>query len=921
MKAKTLFTRGLLLMVLAALSTWGKAQSVNVPFLCIEKTNGEVTKVPITETSPDMWYSSSQKNAAGKHIRYLTVLNGGERMNIPCREIKRLTAKIEKVENGLGDANVDGNIDRNDVNTIIYHLLGWWTSRFLGETADVNRDNKVDITDVTALVERLLAEGDARATERPATRREKANEDDLSDPYEGQALTINLKSGKSLCSDLIMGRPLPRYDYENHEVVWLVNEYGERPYKIEGLKDVVFLTPEQSLANAREALIELYNATDGDHWKNNENWCSDKPLDEWYGIETRSYPYVYHLMLYVNNLKGTLPKGLLTKIGPARYVSFGSNQLSGELPEDIADNLSVQDLAFHANNYTGTLPAKIFKLPYLHSVSVSENKLTGTIPEGCGFLLQYNQLGLSGNDFSGDLPADIVNHPQFHLNWYTVVPQSGHLNPPVIPGYRLDVTDMSGNKLNTTDVYKSNIYTLIFNYSSARADFTSKLKLAYEQYKSKGFEVLGMAPGDFENINVFLHENGIDWLNLDPKSFRDSIGNYFYGFNFINLVDNKGNIVFTSIMDDNGKLEDTSNYNSTRDQEVFGVLADKFGSISFTPYTSTDYSRDGEVMTLQKATVGKGVDVVFVGNCFVDKDMEPGGKYEQKMRQAMEQFFAYEPYTSLRERFNIYAVKAVSPNAEMYEGCEQAITSTADAFAYAQKVTTLIPDRPMRVNVIYNAINAGRSFTSMYDDKSYVAYMLTGINIVLNHEAGGHGIGRLYDEYVENGGSRATDEIKEYYERMWTEFGLGANIDAHANVSQTRWARFAADSRYAAENLGAYEGSNTYEYGFYRPTQNSMMRFNDTPFNAPSREAIYKYVMQESEGPSWKYDYETFVAFDAKGREEFAAAFTAASRGAKGEKQGAPSEVDKATLPLPPVFVKGTWKDAIKNPTKIVYRY
>ena len=53
----------------------------------------------------------------------------------------------------------------------------------------------------------------------------------------------------------------------------------------------------------------------------------------------------------------------------------------------------------------------------------------------------------------------------------------------------------------------------------------------------------------------------------------------------------------------------------------------------------------------------------------------------------------------------------------------------------------------------------------------------------------------------------------------------------------------------------------------------SMMRFNDSPFNAPSREAIYKYVMQESEGPSWQYDY------------------------------------------------NGTWKDALKNPRKIVLRH
>ena len=904
MNLKTMFTRGLLLLLMAAMSTWAKAQSIDVPFLCVEKTNGEVTEIPITDTKPDMWYSTSKKNAAGKYVRYLTVNNGSGSMYIPCREIKRLTATMKKVENGLGDVNVDGNIDRDDVRSIIDHLLGDKWSPFYSEAADVNLDKKVDITDVTALIKRLLTYGDTRATERPAPRREEANGEELYDSYEGQALTINLKSGKSLCSELSWGRPVPRYDYKNHEVVWLVNESGERPYKIEGLKEIVFPTPEQSLAAAREALIELYNATDGDNWKNNTNWCSDKPLDEWYGIETRGYPYVYFLMLHFNDLKGTLPKGFLTKIGPCNDVSLSTNQLSGQLPEDIADNLSVQQLHFSNNNYTGTLPAKVFKLPYLNSFSAGSNELTGTIPEGCGFLLKYNQLGLSGNDFSGDLPADIANHPQLHLYWSSVVPQSGHLNPPVIPGYRLDVTDMSGNKLNTTDVYADNIYTLIFNYSSAREDFTSKLKQVYKQYKSKGFEVLGMAPGNAEQIKVYLHENGIDWLNLEPKTFRDSIRSYYPYFNFINLVDNQGHVVFSSIMDDNGKLENTDFGGSTRDQEVFGVLEEKFGHIDFTPYASTDYSRDGEVITLQKATIGRGVDIVFVGNCFVDKDMEPGGKYEQKMRQAMEQFFAYEPYSSLRERFNIYAVKAVSQNAEMYEGCKQAIKSDADAFAYAQKIKALIP---------------GRSYTNMYDDNSYTAYMFTGVNNVLNHEAGGHGIGRLYDEYEEASGHgiQPSDEIKDYYEQMWTKNGRGANIDTHSDVRQTRWARLAADSRYAAENLGAYEGSNTYEYGFYRPTQNSMMRFNDTPFNAPSREAIYKYLMQESEGPTWKYDYETFVKFDAKGREEFAAAFANASRGTT----PAPSEVYEKSLPLPPVIVNGTWQDAMKNPTKIVYRH
>ena len=38
------------------------------------------------------------------------------------------------------------------------------------------------------------------------------------------------------------------------------------------------------LALEREALIAIYKALDGDNWTNNENWCSDKPISEWYGI-------------------------------------------------------------------------------------------------------------------------------------------------------------------------------------------------------------------------------------------------------------------------------------------------------------------------------------------------------------------------------------------------------------------------------------------------------------------------------------------------------------------------------------------------------------------------------------------------------------------------------------------------------------
>lgn len=739
--------------------------------------------------------------------------------------------------------------------------------------------------------------------------------------YFGQQLVIHQASGDSLLSDLTVNDFAPRL--VDGEVVWYVDLGAEKPYVVKDVESIDFLTPEQSLARAREGLMEFYRATDGDHWSNNTNWGSDKPISEWFGVTTHDRPYVHTLDLGYNNLKGELPsRGTFAKMGPTSQYNLFENQLSGTIPEDWVHNLSLWGIVVDVNQLSGPLSAEFFEHPAFGRFEASGNNLTGSMPAGMARLMDNaNVLNISGNDFSGDVPQEIVDHPRFNLCWDVIIPQRGHLNLPTIPGYRFPVVDLSGNKLQTTDIYANNLYTLIFNYSSAQDEFTSKLKLAYEQYKSKGFEVLGMAPGDIETVNEYLHENGITWLNLDPESFRDYIGRYYIYLNFINLVDRNGNIVFSSIMEDDGKMVDLNWMGSTRDQQVFDVLAEKFGEVDFTPYASTDYSRDGEVVTLQKASVGQGVDIVFVGNCFVDKDMEPGGKYEQKMRQAMEQFFAYEPYTSLRNRFNVYAVKAVSQNVEMYDGCKQAISTDADAFAYAQKVTTLIPDRPMRVNVVYNAMNAGRSVTFMYDDNSYTAFMFTGVNDVLVHEGGGHGIGRLYDEYVEDQGSTATDEVKDYYERMWSENGRGANIDMHSDVSQTRWARFAADSRYAAEELGAYEGSGTYNYGIYRPTQNSMMRFNNAPFNAPSREAIYKYVMQESEGPSWKFDYETFVAFDAPGRAEFAEAMVKAKKArqctdVEGET-AQPDHLDKQALPLAPVMVKGSWRDALNNPHQL----
>ena len=737
--------------------------------------------------------------------------------------------------------------------------------------------------------------------------------------FMGQCVSIMKASGDSIPIDLSYFYGLcPQV--KDGKIVWNL-EFGTQNGMVtvteEDVTSIEYRSAEEVRKMVRQALVEFYEATNGDKWNKNDNWCSDKPFEEWYGVSKgEDLPYVQGLELQGNNLTGQLPGGdCLLRLGGLGGLYLWDNEIGGEIPSCLEKAYSLYAFLLDRNHLTGEISEKLFELPFLSNFEVELSNLTGPMPAGLSRLMNDGfNINVSGNDLSGEVPEAIYKHPRFSQLWDYILPQSGHLVLPDIPAPVIDVEDINGNHFSTADIYKDNILTLLYNYSSAQSGYTDKLALAYEAYKPKGFEVLGLIPGEAETVMNYLYENNISWLNLDPEGFLGFFNRYFLYLNFVNLVDQNGNIVFTSLMDENGKMEDTGWMGSTRDQLLFDVLAEKFGSVDYTPYTSTDYSRDGEVMTLQKATVGQGVDIVFVGNAFVDKDMEPGGKYEKKMKEAMEQFFAYEPYTSLRNRFNVYAVKAVSANHEIYEGAHQAIESNEDAFAYAQKVTELIPDRPMRVNVIYNSYNAGRSVCYMYDDASYVAWMFSGVNRVLNHEAGGHGVGRLLDEYVEdNPNSVPPKEEKEYLEQAWTELGRGANIDLHSDVTKTRWSRLAADSRYAAEELGAYEGAATYGRDVFRPTQNSMMRYNDIPFNAPSREAIYKYVMQESEGAKWKYNYEKFVKFDEKGRQQFVESLTTAA--ARSDKGGKPDdEMEKTQMrPLPPVFVPGTWQDAMKK--------
>lgn len=208
-----------------------------------------------------------------------------------------------------------------------------------------------------------------------------------------------------------------------------------------------------------------------------------------------------------------------------------------------------------------------------------------------------------------------------------------------------------------------------------------------------------------------------------------------------------------------------------------------------------------------------------------------------------EAFFREEPYRSMRDRFDVYSVTAVSKNGEV------SVNSShygGTCYMYSD--------------------NSSISFTPIisFDDELFAQ--------CVSHETAGHGFGKLKDEY--DYGKPITEEAKaEFLEQKG--WGWAANVDIVGTASQIQWSFMLNDSRYK-DYVGIYEGALS---------------------NAPSRFAIYKRIIEWSEGrtPS----FEEFATFDAKNLTKSPA-----------RMMSAPRKTSDEFVPFAaPVVIKGSWRD------------
>ena len=186
----------------------------------------------------------------------------------------------------------------------------------------------------------------------------------------------------------------------------------------------------------RDALIAFYDAVNGANWNRNDNWLSDVPLGEWYGVATEA-GRVVELDLSQNQLTGEIPSEIGRLTGLTELDLFG-NQLTGEIPPAIGDLDKVTRLSLWANQLSGSIPAELGDMESLEWVALGINELTGGIPPELGNLTTLTHMDFTLNQLSGPIPAELGNLP--NVVWIGL--WSNQLSGP-IPAELGNLTDLT----------------------------------------------------------------------------------------------------------------------------------------------------------------------------------------------------------------------------------------------------------------------------------------------------------------------------------------------------------------------------------------------------------------------------------------------------------------------------------------------
>ena len=328
-----------------------------------------------------------------------------------------------------------------------------------------------------------------------------------------------------------------------------------------------------------------------------------------------------------------------------------------------------------------------------------------------------------------------------------------------------------------------------------------------------------------------------------------------------------------------------------------------------------EYGED-EYLTLQKASKGNngGINIVILGDGYDAKDIA-GGEYLKDMKMQMENFFGIEPYTAYRDYFNVYTAFPLSTESGVgtinsirynrfgttYTGGVGLKCDYDDLVDYLLKAPTVDEnniDQTLAIVVPNSTDYAGicqmwySGFAVAFCPKSDYGYPLDTRGVI-QHEAGGHGFGKLADEYIYHNTfidacdctcCGHVDEINGAKARGWYD-----NISLTGKMHEVGWSHLIFDPRYS-DIVDIFEDGFMHNRGVFRSEQNSCMNNNIPYYSTISRQSIVKRIKRYAGEP---FDFEEFAANDKRNS-------TVATRsfdfpGAKGNNRSMPPVIHKGS--------------------------
>ena len=218
-----------------------------------------------------------------------------------------------------------------------------------------------------------------------------------------------------------------------------------------GTADVTVMNPD------RATLIALYEATDGPNWVNSENWLTDEPLGDWYGVRTDASGRVVGLDLsgrWDSDEERLVRQGLVGSIPPElgslanlTALWLSNNNLAGPIPPELGNLTQLKSLALDGNDFSGPVPPELGRLANLESLVLELNNLTGPIPPELGRLANLTSLSLWANELAGPIPPELGRLTNLRALWLWSNRLAGPVPHELGRLANLEGLDVSGNNL------------------------------------------------------------------------------------------------------------------------------------------------------------------------------------------------------------------------------------------------------------------------------------------------------------------------------------------------------------------------------------------------------------------------------------------------------------------------------------------